>query len=79
MKKLEFPNLEFRVKWAASSLPVLMFSEPGKDDDVRIIMNKRDLHNIRREISDFIKFYEEDFSPENLDRSLTQDDFDDYI
>lgn len=81
MKKLEFPNLEFRIKWAAHSLPMLVFSEPGKDnnDDVRIIMNKRDLHNIRREISEFIKFYEEDFSPENLDRSLTADDFDDYI
>lgn len=79
MKKLEFPNLEFRVRWAAHSLPVLIFSTPGEEEDTRIIMNKRDLHNIRREISEFIKFYEEDFSPENLDRSLTPDDFDDYV
>jgi len=79
MKKLEFPNLEFRVKWAAHSLPVLTFTGENPEDEVRIIMNKKDLHNIKREILEFIRFYEEDFAPENLDKSLTPDDFDDYI
>jgi len=76
MKKLEFPDLECRVKWAAGTLPMLQFT--GGDTDVRIVMNKRDLHNIKREILEFIKFYEEDFTPENIDKSITRDDIDDY-
>jgi hypothetical protein len=78
MKKLEFPDMECRVRWAAATLPILQFSNETDGTDIRIVMNKRDLHNIKREILEFIKFYEEDFTPENIDKSITRDDMDDY-
>jgi hypothetical protein len=76
MKKLEFPELECTVKWATGTLPILQFK--GQDKDIRIVMNKRDLHNIKKEILEFIKFYEDEFTPENIDKSITRDDIDDY-
>ena len=76
MKELEFKQDKFIVKWMAHSIPMLVFYH-ADGTDTRIAMNKRDLQKVGKELYEFIKFYEEDFSPKNIDKSLTQQDFED--
>lgn len=76
MKELEFKQDKFTVKWMTHSIPMLVFYHTD-GTDTRIAMNKRDLQKVGKELYEFIRFYDEDFSPTNIDKSLTQQDFED--
>jgi len=59
-------NSEVRVKWAAPNL--VQYEVNGE----RLLITKKDLLSIFLEIKDFMNFYNDDFSPANINKVLRE-------
>ncbi len=53
-------DVDFRIKWLGPNTPYIEFG------DVRITLSKADLKKVRKELNDFMTFYKESFTKENI-------------
>ncbi len=52
-----------QIKWAGTNTPVIKLSR----NDTQLVLNKRELLELRDEINAFMKFYAKDFKKPNID------------
>lgn len=52
-----------QVKWAGSNTPVIKLNR----NDTMLVLNKRELLELRDEINAFMKYYAKDFKKHNID------------
>lgn len=52
-----------RVKWCCANLPMIIQDRLDK----RLYLTKRELSDLRDEISEFIEYYKDDFSEDQID------------
>jgi hypothetical protein len=57
-------NRSFKINWINANTPKIEI------DDHSVILTKRDLLNMRSELSQFIEFYSTDFEKKNIDVTL---------
>ena len=54
---------EFRIKWKDGKIPYIEFYNNGAERSQTVVLsNKMDVRKIANELTDFIKFYQEDFA-----------------
>lgn len=63
---------KIRIKWASGNMPVVVCTR----NDARYYLTKRELVDLRHEIDEFVKFYEDDFSDKRIDIEDEEYDFD---
>ena len=51
------------IKWAGPNTPVIKLNR----NDTRLVLNKRELVELRDEINAFMKYYAKDFKKHNID------------
>jgi hypothetical protein len=56
-------DVDFRIKWLGPNTPYIEFG------DVRIYLSKADVKKVRKELNDFITFYSESFTKENINKT----------
>lgn len=64
-------DVEFSIKWLGPNTPYIEFG------DVRIVLSKADLKKVRKELNDFIAYYQESFTKENINKTDYEDCDDD--
>ena len=61
-----------KVEWKNPNSPVLIFTKDEKDHTIHL--SKIDVKHISQELQSFVRFYQEDFSIENIDKVVVEHD-----
>jgi phosphoribulokinase len=61
-------NRRFTIKWTCQNLPYIDFADEAVPENLsnRIYLRKADVVSIIKEMQEFVDFYAEDFSAENI-------------